>query len=43
VIFVVERLIDLAAVQLGVDPVALRRRNMIPAAAQPFANRSPHL
>src|SRR5258708_3700467 len=37
-IFVVERLIDVAADQLGLDPVALRRRNMIPAAAQPFAN-----
>ena len=38
VIFVVERLIDLAADQLGLDPVALRRRNMIPPGAQPFAN-----
>jgi carbon-monoxide dehydrogenase large subunit len=38
VIFVVERLIDLAADQLGLDPVALRRRNMIPPEAQPFAN-----
>ena len=37
-IFVVERLIDLAADQLGLDRVALRRRNMIPAAEQPFAN-----
>ena len=38
VIFVIERLIDLAADQLGLDPVALRRRNMIPPGAQPFAN-----
>jgi aerobic carbon-monoxide dehydrogenase large subunit len=38
VIFVIERLIDLAADQLGLDPVALRRRNMIPPEAQPFAN-----
>jgi aerobic carbon-monoxide dehydrogenase large subunit len=37
-IFVIERLIDLAADQLGLDPVALRRRNMIPPAAQPYAN-----
>ena len=37
-IFVVERLIDLAADQLGRDPVALRRRNMIPPRAQPYAN-----
>jgi carbon-monoxide dehydrogenase large subunit len=38
VIFVLERLIDRAADELGFDPVALRRRNMIPAAAQPFTN-----
>jgi carbon-monoxide dehydrogenase large subunit len=37
-IFVIERLIDLAADQLGLDRVALRRRNMIPSAAQPYAN-----
>ena len=38
VIFVMERLIDLAADRLRLDPVALRRRNMIPPAAQPYAN-----
>jgi carbon-monoxide dehydrogenase large subunit len=38
VIFVLERLIDCAADELGLDPVALRRRNMIPASAQPFTN-----
>jgi aerobic carbon-monoxide dehydrogenase large subunit len=38
VIFVVERLIDRAADQLGIDPAALRRRNMIPPRAQPFRN-----
>ncbi len=38
VIFVIERLIDLAADRLGVDPTELRRRNMIPTAAQPYAN-----
>src|SRR5208282_5651870 len=34
--FVIERMIDLAAGQLGIDPVELRRRNTIPAAAMPF-------
>jgi len=38
VIFVIERLIDLAADRLGFDPVALRRRNLIPASAQPYTN-----
>src|ERR1700733_4714779 len=38
VIFVLERLVDLAADLLCVDPAALRRRNMIPGAAQPYAN-----
>jgi aerobic carbon-monoxide dehydrogenase large subunit len=38
VIFVIERLVDLAADKLGLDPAALRRRNMIPPAAQPFRN-----
>jgi carbon-monoxide dehydrogenase large subunit len=38
VIFVIERLIDLAADRLGVDPAALRRRNMVPPAAQPYTN-----
>ncbi|MGH7153547.1 MAG: xanthine dehydrogenase family protein molybdopterin-binding subunit, partial [Acetobacteraceae bacterium] len=38
VIFVIERLIDLAANRLGIDPVALRRRNMIPPGAQPYGN-----
>src|SRR5271166_1302192 len=37
-IFVIERLIDVAADQLGLDPVALRRQNMIPPSAQPYAN-----
>ncbi|HVQ77771.1 MAG TPA: xanthine dehydrogenase family protein molybdopterin-binding subunit [Candidatus Binatia bacterium] len=34
--YVVERLIDDAARQLQLDPVALRRRNLIPAAAMPY-------
>ncbi|HEY3909597.1 MAG TPA: xanthine dehydrogenase family protein molybdopterin-binding subunit [Stellaceae bacterium] len=37
-IFVVERLVDLAADQLGLDPAVLRRQNMIPPEAQPYAN-----
>jgi carbon-monoxide dehydrogenase large subunit len=37
-IFVVERLVDLAADRLGVDPAELRRRNLVPTAAQPFTN-----
>jgi aerobic carbon-monoxide dehydrogenase large subunit len=38
VMFVIERLIDLAADKLGRDPVELRRRNLVPAAAQPYTN-----
>ncbi|MBV9826976.1 MAG: xanthine dehydrogenase family protein molybdopterin-binding subunit, partial [Alphaproteobacteria bacterium] len=38
VIYVVERLVDLAADQLGLDPIELRRRNMVPPAAQPYTN-----
>jgi aerobic carbon-monoxide dehydrogenase large subunit len=38
IIFVIERLIDLAADRLGLDPVALRRKNMIPPEAQPYRN-----
>jgi carbon-monoxide dehydrogenase large subunit len=34
--FVIERLIDMAADELGMDPVELRRRNLIPAAAMPY-------
>jgi len=37
-IFVVERLVDLAADRLGIDPAELRLRNLIPPAAQPFTN-----
>jgi len=38
VMFVIERLVDLAADRLGIDPAALRRRNMVPAGAQPYTN-----
>jgi carbon-monoxide dehydrogenase large subunit len=33
--FVMERLIDKATRELGIDPVEMRRRNLIPAAAMP--------
>ena len=36
--FVIERLIDLAAHELEQDRVKLRRRNLVAAAAQPYAN-----
>jgi carbon-monoxide dehydrogenase large subunit len=36
--FVVERLIDLAAHDHGFDRMALRRRNLIPARAMPYTN-----
>jgi aerobic carbon-monoxide dehydrogenase large subunit len=35
-IYLIERLIDRAAQSLGIDPVELRRRNFIPAAAMPY-------
>jgi carbon-monoxide dehydrogenase large subunit len=38
VMFVIERLIDLAARRHGFDRVALRRRNLIPAGAMPHTN-----
>jgi carbon-monoxide dehydrogenase large subunit len=34
--YVIERLVDLAADELGVDPAELRRRNYIPPEAMPF-------
>ena len=36
--FVVERLIDLAARQCGFDRIELRRRNLVPEAAMPYRN-----
>jgi aerobic carbon-monoxide dehydrogenase large subunit len=38
VMFVIERLIDLAARRHGFDRVALRRRNLIPVTALPYRN-----
>src|SRR4051794_9203030 len=34
--FVIERMVDEAAAELGIDPSELRRRNMIPPEAMPF-------
>ncbi len=38
VTFAIERLIDAAAAQLGVDRIALRRRNLVPPKAMPYRN-----
>jgi len=38
VMFVVERLIDLAARQCGFDRLELRRRNLVPESAMPYRN-----
>ena len=37
-VFIIERLVDLAADQLGIDPVELRRRNLIAPGAMPYTN-----
>jgi carbon-monoxide dehydrogenase large subunit len=34
--FVIERMVDVAAAELGMDPAELRRRNYVPPAAMPF-------
>jgi carbon-monoxide dehydrogenase large subunit len=34
--YAIERVIDVAARELGMDPIALRRKNLIPASAMPF-------
>jgi carbon-monoxide dehydrogenase large subunit len=34
--YAIERVIDVAARELGIDPLALRRKNLIPASAMPF-------
>ena len=34
--YAIERVIDVAARELGVDPIELRRRNLIPQSAMPF-------
>jgi carbon-monoxide dehydrogenase large subunit len=37
-VFVIERLLDLAAHELGIDPAEIRRRNLIPKDAFPYDN-----
>src|SRR5207247_7900567 len=34
--YAIERVIDVAAHELGIDPIELRRRNLIPPTAMPF-------
>jgi len=34
--YAIERVIDVAALELKIDPIELRRRNLIPASAMPF-------
>jgi carbon-monoxide dehydrogenase large subunit len=34
--FVLERLVDIAAIEMGIDKAEIRRRNMIPASAYPY-------
>ena len=34
--YIIERMVDFAADELGIDPVELRRRNLIPPEAMPF-------
>jgi len=38
VIFAIERLIDMAGRELGIDPIALRRRNLVRPEAMPYTN-----
>jgi carbon-monoxide dehydrogenase large subunit len=38
VMYVMERLIDLAAQQSGIDRIELRRRNLVPESAMPYRN-----
>ncbi|MGB6421973.1 MAG: xanthine dehydrogenase family protein molybdopterin-binding subunit [Anaerolineales bacterium] len=38
-IFIVERLLDLAAKELGIDPVEIRMRNLIPPDAFPYEHK----
>jgi aerobic carbon-monoxide dehydrogenase large subunit len=38
VMFVMERLVDLAAKQTGIDRIDLRRRNLVPESAMPYTN-----
>ncbi len=42
-VYIVERLIDAAAMETGIDPIELRRRNLIPEAAMPYTTPSGHV
>ena len=36
----IERLLDIAAIRLGLDPAEIRRRNLVPASAMPYRNNA---
>ena len=38
--FVTERLVDKAAREMGIDPVDMRRRNLVPSSAMPHKTAS---
>ena len=38
-VYVIERLVDAAARELGIDPIEIRRRNYIPASAMPYETK----
>jgi aerobic carbon-monoxide dehydrogenase large subunit len=40
--YIVERLIDRAAREMGIDPVAIRRRNLVPVSAMPYRTPGGH-
>ena len=40
--YLVERLIDKAAREMGIDPVGIRRRNLVPASAMPYRTPGGH-
>ena len=40
--YVIERLIDKAAREMGIDPVAIRRRNLVPVSAMPYRTPGGH-
>ena len=39
-VYLTERLLDRAAHELGIDPVEIRRRNLIPSSAMPYTTRT---
>jgi carbon-monoxide dehydrogenase large subunit len=41
-VFVAERLVDIAAREIGMDPVELRRRNLVGAGAMPYTRDLPY-